>query len=174
MNINEKAIREGMAKANAIIEQRINAALYRLGMYYLQHAIDNKEYSNLTGNTITSTSFGLYKDYQLQQVIFISMKEAIRTKLIKGEWFDEPFDYDGNVRSFQGKIDTDAAYGKDLARDFLMQYRPLKPNAIVLTTGTEYSTYIENELDSNVLTQTRDEAKNTMIQMFNKNFERIK
>lgn len=172
MNINEKAIRDGIKKANAMIEQRVYATLYRVGMYYLQHAIDNKTYNNLTGNTITSTSFGLYKDYKLVDVVFISMKEAIRTKLTKGEWVSNFLDYDGNVREyFKANIDTDAFYGKDFSQDFLYQFKPTYPNSIVWTTGTEYSEYLEQEL--NVLQATATDAKNTKEQMFKLNFQRI-
>lgn len=173
MNVNEKAIRDGIKKANMMIEQRIFAALYRLGMYYLQHAIDNKTYSNLTGNTITSTSFGLYKDYKLVDVVFISMEAAIRTKLIKGEWVSNFLDYDGNIRtSFMATIDTDAFYGKEFSMDFLYQFKPEYANSIVWTTGTEYSDALE--LEWNVLQETADEVYNTKETMFRLNFEKIK
>lgn len=173
MNINEQAIREGMAKANAMIEQRMYAALYRIGMYYLQHAIESKTYRNLTGNTITSTSFGIYKDYKLIDVVFISMKEAIRTKLIKGEWVFDFIDYDGNLReSYMAAIDTDAFYGKNFSMDFLYQYKPKYPDSIVWTTGTEYSEALEINL--NVLQETADEVDNTKETMFRLNFEKIR
>lgn len=173
MNINEKAIRDGIKKANAMIEQRVYATLYRVGMYYLQHAIDNKTYNNLTGNTITSTSFGIYKNFKLTDIVFVSMKEAIRVKLIKGETVVNFLDYDGSVRErFTAPIDTDGFYGKDFSIDFLYQYKPEYATCIVWTTGTEYSDMLEDKW--NVLEETAKEVERTKEMMIALNFKKIK
>lgn len=173
MNINEKAFREGIKKANAMIERNMLATMYKVGMYYLQHAIDNKTYYNLTGNTITSTAFGIYKNFKLTDIVFISMKEALRVKLIEGETVINFLDYDGNVRErFTAGIDTDGFYGKDFSIDFLYQFKPEYASCIVWTTGTEYSD--ELEVKWNVLEDTAKEVKRTKEMMIALNFKKIK
>jgi len=171
---NREAILEGMKRFNAIVEQRYTAALYRLGLVFIEHAINNAEYANLTGNTITSIAFGIFKNHALTDVIFVNQKEAIRTKLIRGEVVSNFIDYDGNERKrFYAKIDTDGFYGKDTTMAFLYKFSSRYANSIVVTTGTEYSEFLDQELDLNVLTDTRDYVKADAFSLFLKNFKKI-
>lgn len=176
MNINEKAIREGMAKANAMIAERNIAALIALGNALLNDAEFSAEYRNLTGNTLTSLAFGLYQNFLLSEFILLENgKPAIRRKLVKGEVVGDFIDYDGNLRRvFSADIDTDGGWGTITSYQFLSAYKPPMATSIVITTGTEYSEYLEKELGLNVLTDTRDEARMRGRAMFLSSFNKIK
>ena len=176
MNINEKAIREGMAKANAMIAERVSVALLTMGEQLLSDAEISAEYHNLTGNTLTSLAFGLYDNFMLKEIILLDNgKPAIRRKLVKGEVVGDFLDYDGNLRhSFTADVDTDGGWGTSTSYQFLRAYKPLKPQSIVITTGTEYSEYLEQELGLNVLSDTRDEARMRGLSMFRNGFKKIK
>lgn len=175
MNVNEKAIRDGIKKANAIIADRVSLAFAEVGRELLQDAEGAREYRNLTGNTLTSLAFGFYQNYTLREIIFVeSGKPALRVKLDKGEIVSSFIDYDGNMRPyFKADIDTDGSWGATSTYQFLRQYKPLQPTAIVLCTGTEYSEYLERELGLNVLTDTYMEAKSRAFAMFKNNFKTI-
>ena len=105
-------------------------------------------FSNLTGNTITSFSYGIYINGELEQIGLYDGKEAIRTKLTKDEIFTG-VDYDGKYRKyFKATISTDSDYGKNTSINFLSNYAPKSKYAIVFTTGTEYSEFNKNIVDS--------------------------
>lgn len=79
--------------------------------------------------------------------------------------------YEGNPRAVTGRVDVDDLYGKDSSFDFLKSYKgfPNKSFGIVMTTGTEYSGYIESVHNLNVLTDTFQRAK----QILSKNLKPI-
>lgn len=172
---NKKAFEAGMRKANAIIADRVALAFFGLGRSLLDDAMVSAEYRNLTGNTITSLAFGLYRNFGLSEVIYLEgLKPALRVKLTKGETVYSFMDYDSNNRPyFRADIDTDGGYGEATSMRFLQSYRPKTAQGIVLTTGTEYSEYLEQELGLNVLTETRDVARSKALALFKANFKRI-
>ena len=176
MNINEKAIREGRAKFEAMLNERKAMAFITVGNALLNDAELSAEYRNLTGNTLTSLSFGFYENYNLKEFILLENgKPPIRRKLTKGEVVGDFLDYDGNVRSvFKADIDTDGGWGSSTSYQFLSGYKPQQSTSIVITTGTEYSEYLEQELGLNVLTDTRDEARMNGRVMFLNAFKKIK
>lgn len=172
---NKKAFEEGIKKANAIIADRVALAFFGVGRSLLDDAMVSAEYRNLTGNTITSLAFGLYRNFGLSEVIYLEgLKPAIRVKLNKGETVYSFIDYDSNYRPyFRGDVATDGGYGEATSMRFLQSYRPSTSQGIVITTGTEYSEYLEQELGLNVLTETKDKAKSIALSLFKKNFKRI-
>lgn len=126
------------------------------------------DFRNLTGNTITSLAFGVYDNGKVVSMGFNKhYPPAIRNKLIKGEEVFDFEDYDGNLRKYyRAKIVTDADYGKNTSIDFLQSYKPTGQFAMVFTTGTEYSEYLEQKLKLNVLTDGFEYARNTILQSF--------
>ena len=125
------------------------------------------KYPNLTGNTISSYSFGVYHNGNLIYYGKANVKDAIRNKLTKGEIFSG-ISYDGFfVKGYLATIETDRKYGSETAYQFLNQYRPNTRNfAMVVTTGTEYSAYLENVRHMNVLTGSIDYVESNFINSF--------
>ena len=95
------------------------------------------------------------------------MKQPVRVKLTKGETF-VGVSYDNQNRRFTGTIETDKGYGEASSFDFLKRYKSesRKGFEIVMCTGTEYSTYLENVLNADVLTGTFQRAQNTLFKNF--------
>ena len=176
MNINEKAIREGMAKANAMIHERAMDAISIVGEEMLMDASVAKEYHSLTGNTLTSLAFGRYDNFKLVEfVLFDADKPAIRRKFTKGDIVSNYRDYEGNVRDvFRATIETDEGWGTSTSVQFLRAFKPTYATSIVVTTGTEYSEYLEKVLELNVLTETEKEAKMSARNIFRNGFKKIK
>ncbi|MFT3994793.1 MAG: hypothetical protein QM660_10825 [Dysgonomonas sp.] len=128
---------------------------------------EQAEFRNLTGNTLTSYSYGIYLNGALQLMSYFNGKSAIRRKLKKGEIVRDFVDYDGNYRTyFQANIDTDADFGVNSASLFLQTYKPKAKYSIIFTTGTEYSAYLENVRDLNVLTEGFEYSKNAFLSSF--------
>ena len=147
-------------KLDLLIQERMNESFYRLGQWLIEDAELQAEYRNLTGNTITSIAFGLYKGGALDEICFIEGKQPpVRVKLRYRESVIDFLDYDGNVRSFlRAPVDTDGGFGRNTSAQFLLQYKPEYPDGIVICTGTEYSSFLETTLGFNVLTDTRESA----------------
>ena len=176
MNINEKAIRDGMAKANAMISERTMVALNLLGERLLMDASFEKEYTSLTGNTLTSLAFGRYENHRLAEfILFDADKPAIRRKFTAGDVVYNYRDYEGNIRhKFEADIGTDEGWGTSSSVQFLRAFRSSTPTAIVVCTGTEYSEFLEKVKDLNVLTDTEKEAEMSALSMFRNGFKKIK
>lgn len=142
MGINSTNMTKASKKFDAILVSVMYETLCDAGNELIEEALLTKEYGNLTGNTITSISFGLYIDGHLQDYLFIDgLREPIRTKLRRGEIF-KGTDYDGRERAFIGSIDTDGDYGYNTVGRFFSAHTPERPNSIVVATGTEYSIYL--------------------------------
>ena len=136
-------------------------ALVSLAHELIQSAEFEKEYMNLTGNTLTSYAVGIYKDGALIEIIQNSnLRQPVRVKLTRGEAVIGFTDYDGNFRKkFVGKVETDRGWGDDTSIKFLTSYDPpfrSSKTGIVMCTGTEYSEFLEMQ-GANVLTATRKE-----------------
>ena len=153
---NEVLFDEGIRKAKELVSGYIFDVL-------------TKCCEELTGNTITSYACGLFMDGRFSYFVCSgdSMKQPVRVKLTKGETF-VGVSYDNQNRRFTGTIETDKGYGEAFSFDFLKRYKSesRKGFEIVMCTGTEYSTYLENVLNADVLTGTFQRAQNTLFKNF--------
>lgn len=146
---------EGFALAKALIKAHLEANLIQLSVKLVHEAIDTRKYYNLTGNTVTSISAGVYCYGGLKEEISASdmMSPAVRPKLTKGEKASFK-SYEGDRVKFTGTVETDRGYGADSSHDFLKGFRtPTNGYAVVVCTGTEYSEHLERIKGMNVLTQ---------------------
>lgn len=150
----------GMNKAHDIIYNHIADILLDVCEAATTYAMYNhKGFKNLTGNTHTGYACGFYIDGVLKGYITSSEKapRPVRVKLRKGESFTTPPDYDGDDRTWgPAKVDTDGGYGDVYAIRFLEAHKPKnrKGLAFCMTTGTEYSEYLETARGADVLTGT--------------------
>lgn len=149
-------------KIERLLWERLYDALIKFGRWLILDAQMQQEYRNLTGNTLTSYAFGIYRNGMLQDIIFdTGIKPPIRVKFQKGEIVREFEDYDGNFRDPAGPypVQTDMGWGDETSITFLTQYEPPFRDGLVMCTGTEYSTFLENEWGFNVLTDTFNGVK---------------
>lgn len=156
---NSALIDAGMDKANSIIYNHISNLLMSVCDQSVVYAMTHhKGFLNFTGNTHTGYACGLYNDGKLVFVSFSADKDKppVRVKLTAGETaFLDP-DYDGRTRSYTGIIQTDRGYGRAYALRFLQSHKPKnnKGLSLCLTTGTEYSEFLEVVRHADVLTGT--------------------
>ena len=173
---NRQAFIDGKKILDNLTRERFLLALYQLGYMLIRDAEFQAGYRNLTGNTVTSLAFGLYVDGALSDVVTLDKESPLRTKLTKGDVLTNFVDYDGILRKrFYAEADTDGGYGYDTSLTFLKGYRIPKKwkYAIVVTTGTEYSEYLQNEYKLNVLGKTEIKAKTDGYKMFINSFKPI-
>ena len=166
-----------MIKAKKVIQNVVGSHIYnilaRVCDDLLADAVVSKEFQGFTGNTQTSYACGLYINGSLKYYVNQKMwsRSPVRKKIPKGVRVFLSKPYEGNARAVTGRVDVDDLYGKDSSFDFLKSYKGFSINSfgIVMTTGTEYSEYIESVHNLNVLTDTFQRAK----QILSKNLKPI-
>ena len=143
-----------VANIDDFIAEVILGNMERFGDKLIDNELPNQaEFRNLTGNTLSSYGYGLYYNGSVHLISLYEGEPAIRLKLRKGEILRNFEDYDGNIRNyFKADVDTDRGYGSETSYNFLANYTPESKFSILVTTGTEYSAYLENVLNLNVLT----------------------
>lgn len=167
---NAKTLKDGFAKGFRIIVNTIADSLVEAAYYLLVDAETNKEYHNLTGNTLTSYMCGVYVNGKIRKIVTMydadmGIDRPKRGKLYRGNGSGTVYveDYDTgkfiHVKKYN-LIDTDRDFGENTSRKFLMSYKT-KPNsvALVMCTGTEYSELLESIKKLNVLVQTYRNAE---------------
>lgn len=160
-NLNKSIFLQGMRTAKDKIYRVLMARLAKYGEYLLEDAQFRAEYTSFTGNTLTSLAFGVYENSQLTDVVFINgLQPAVHAKVQKGQTVYLSNPYDGAPRSVTGKVDVTDDYGIDTSVRVLEGLMPKGGNGIVVTTGTEYSDYLESVYNLNVLSDTYLEASN--------------
>lgn len=158
---NEKILNEGFSKGLAMIERTIMVSLHYSMVELVHTALFNKEYMGFTGNTQTSYTCGAYLNGVLVDVVSSSesLPQPVRRKIPFGKtvYLERP--YEGGGRARHGYVHTDRNFGADTALKFINSYRaPKKGFALVMTTGTEYSEFLEQEARLDVLTKTFKDA----------------
>ena len=159
---NARTLENGLAKALTIIEDTIYNSLLDAAERLLIRVATNRQFIGFTGNTQTSYACGIYMYGRLVGMVYQNnWKDAPRrAKVRKGHVVYLSNPYEGNPRLVEGKVDTGEAYGIETSTKFLESYNkaPKKGFALVMTTGTEYSVYIEQAMSLDVLTNTYQNA----------------
>ena len=165
---NRKAFDAGWKRAQRIINNYLYELVEHLCADLIDHALKEREYDGFTGNTQTSYACGIYHNGGLMGMVISgnSMKRPVRIKVRKGERVYLKNPYEGKARTVTGRVDVDGELGADSASDFLSSYKPfIKMGfSVVMTTGTEYSEYLENVRNLNVLTDTFKSSKGIMLE----------
>lgn len=160
-----KSAKNGTTLVNAILEYRENLLKVVLRNYIdmgseiISSALEKRKFLSFTGNTITSYMVGIYFKGRLDTVIRADsqLMRPLRLKVKRGEkaWLYYP--YEGTMRSVIGRVDVDSDFGSETSLKFLKSFQvdgDKYPLALVATTGTEYSSYLEDVRNLNVLTDT--------------------
>lgn len=162
---NAKTLRDGLMKARTIMRKHLEQQLREICEHILLQVPRFREYKGFTGNTQTSYTCGIYVNGNLVKNGIVRQPNwntrPLRRKINYGEWawLAEPYDVNSEPRSVQGKVPiTGLPLGAEESIRFLRSYHPASRIAIVMTTGTEYSEYLEEELGLDVLTNTFDYA----------------
>ena len=166
---NAKTLHDGLQKGYKMIVDYLYGQCYNLCERLLLEVPKHREFLGFTGNTQTSYACGLYVDGQLEGIIVQENwnQPPVRRKVQAGEWAWLRNPYEGRPRSVKGKVRVSGDYGQTTSFQFLKSYHAKKNHIqIVMTTGTEYSEYIEAVSGLDVLTGTYEAAKTILAQGF--------
>lgn len=159
---NKAALDSGFKKAKEIIFGHLYNQSIKLCDALVRDALNKREFVSFTGNTITSFACGIYVDGDLNYMVASgeNMAAPVHAKVQKGEYVYLSNPYEGEPRGVTGKVDIRYnASGMDTAFGILQGIgSPPKGISIVMTTGTEYSTYLEIVHDFNVLSDTAEKG----------------
>ena len=167
MDYNRKALDEGMKKARKLIYGHLYSIMRQNVATLLHKAALNREFQGFTGNTQTSYTGGIYVDGRLVEIIRESdyTQAPIMKKVQKGRSVYLKKPYEGSPRWMRAKVRVTNEYGQDAAIGFLQSYKgaPKKGIGIVITTGTEYSAYLETVRGLDVLTKTWEQTAEIIL-----------
>lgn len=172
MNNNAKVIENGFANALRAIEDVLFKSLADAADRLLVRVATTRQFIGFTGNTQTSYACGVYVNGKLEHVSVQRNWNAppIRMKIRKGQVVYRSHPYEGVPRAVKGAVDIETDYGLQLSLRQLEEYKaPRKGLALMMTTGTEYSVYIEQAMSLDVLTGTFREA----AQILNNSWKKI-
>lgn len=169
---NAKTLREGFKKAQAAIEGYMQEKMVESAIKLLLEVAKQREFQGFTGNTQTSYTCGIYFDGRLIKGGIIHQgvwtERPRRKKVQFGEYAYLKRPYEGRPRGVRGMVDiTSDRWGQHTAEDFLKEHKaPRGSLALVMTTGTEYSEYIEEVHGLDVLTGTYLQAMKILSSTF--------
>ena len=131
-----------------------------------------REFQGFTGNTQTSYACGIYVNKRCRRIILqTNWEEPPRiAKIPAGKFVYLENPYEGDARGVRAKrnIQTDGDFGQNTSVRFLLEYKDTPSNGwgLVMTTGTEYSEYLETVRGLDVLTGTAEEAISVIMNNF--------
>jgi hypothetical protein len=158
---NAKTLENGFAKGLRMIEDVLYNSLAEAADALLVRVATNRQFIGFTGNTQTSYACGVYVNGKLVHVsVQHNWNEPTRRmKVQKGKVVFLGNPYEGQPRAVEGKVDIVENHGLMLSLRQLEEYKaPSKGLALMMTTGTEYSIYIEQAMSLDVLTNTFKDA----------------
>ena len=172
MRDNAKVLENGLAKGFRMIEDVLVGSLISSIQQMFAELPMKIGYLGFTGQTQTSYMAGLYIDGHLRYIV--TQKEwtrrPVRGKIPKGKSVFLKNPYEGYARLRNGYVDWDNISGAATSLLFLRSYSaPRNRICIVVTTGTEYSEFLETMFNLDVLTRTFRDAPNIL----NSNWKKI-
>lgn len=169
---NFKTLEHGFIKGKQIMEDYLVNSLISSVQEMLRELPMLIGFVGFTGNTQTSYMAGVYIRGMLRYIVKEKEWTAnpVRGKIpYKSTVFLEN-PYEGRPRLRHGYVRIRDFSGSSLSQKFLQSYKaPKKGLAIVVTTGTEYSEFLEQMFNLNVLTATFQRAPTIL----NKNWKKI-
>lgn len=169
---NAKTLENGFAKGLRMIEDVLFNSLANAADALLLRVATNRQFIGFTGNTQTSYACGVYVNGKLEHVSVQRnwSQPPFRMKVRKGKVVFLGNPYEGRPRAVTGQVDIVENHGLVLSLKQLEEYKaPKKGLALMMTTGTEYSVYIEQAMSLDVLTNTFKDA----ARIINQNWKKI-
>lgn len=169
---NEKVLENGFAKALRMIEDTIVNSLIAAIQQMFAELPTKIGFSGFTGQTQTSYMAGVYVYGSLRYIITEKewTRNPVHAKIPKGKTVFLANAYEGHNKKRSGMVDIVNDSGRGLSLMFLRSYNaPKNGISIVVTTGTEYSEWIESVARLDVLTRTFKDAN----RIINRNWKKI-
>lgn len=158
---NAKTLENGFAKGLRIIEDVIVNSLIASVQQMLAELPRKIGYQGFTGQTETSYMGGVYIYGRLAYIITQKnwTTPPRRGKIPKGKHLYLANPYEGRARARTGYVDISNLSGAATSLAFLQGFSASgRGISVVVTTGTEYSVFLEQMFDLDVLTRTYKDA----------------
>ena len=154
---NQKVLENGFAEAFRMFEDTVVNSLIASMQQMFAELPQKIGYSGFTGQTMTSYMGGIYLNGRLRYIVTEKAwtRHPVRGKMPKdATWFlANPYEGENKIR--HGYVDITNPSGRALSLDFLQSYHaPSNRICAIVTTGTEYSTFLEEYFHKDVLTRT--------------------
>lgn len=174
MSSNKEILENGFFRGLNAIEDMIFKSLWESAVELLKYVgfiHPSQGWLGFTGNTQTSYACGIYLWGRLEGIITQdNWKEPVRRRMLKqGETVFLKNPYEGEPRAVTGTVTSSYNHGLNASLEFLQAYKmPKYTIGLVVTTGTEYSVYLEQARNADVLTNTFEKAKEVIPRNFKK------
>lgn len=158
---NKQVLANGFAEFGKAINKYVIDSLTDAAEELLIAVAKNRTFVGFTGNTQTSYACGVYVNGTCQNIILQQnwMQSPVRMKIRYGELVFLSNPYEGEARAVRGAVDVANEFGQDTSVRFLLEHKCPKDGwGLVMTTGTEYSEFLETIYGYDVLTATGEEA----------------
>ena len=171
---NARVLKDGFARGLKIIERTLQDSLHYAAEELVHRALQNRTYTGFTGNTQTSYACGIYVGGMLVEVVHSQsfQDRPVHLKVRHGQllYLEHPYEDSERGRARRGMVPVDGLEGIETSLKFLNSYKvPKKYVALVMTTGTEYSEWLEEYMHLDVLKRTYLEA----AKVLDKNWRKI-
>lgn len=166
---NKQVFANGFADFGKAINQYVIDSLTDSAEELLVAVARNRTFVGFTGNTQTSYACGVYVNGSCQNIILQQnwMQSPVRMKIRYGELVFLQNPYEGDARAVRGAVDVANEFGQDTSVRFLLEHKcPKEGWGLVMTTGTEYSEFLETIYGYDVLTATAEEAYSIISRSF--------
>ena len=155
-------IRKILQKA---VRESFVSAVRQYAPKVVEAADENREFVQFTGNTVSSYMAGIYHDGVVVDAVS-NETEPVRKKFQKGKRLYMRHPVEGDTRwiekkKYYGVAELVTDYGKELSEQTIEGEKPRGGTGMVVTTGTEYSGFLEKECDLDVLTDTYNQVRNS-------------
>lgn len=166
---NKQVLANGFAAFGKAINQYMIDSLTDAAEELLVAVAKNRTFVGFTGNTQTSYACGVYVNGTCQNIILQSnwLEPPRRLKVRHGElvYLENPYEW--IPRAVRGSVDVYNEFGQDTSVRFLLEHKCPKDGwGLVITTGTEYSEFLETIYGYDVLTATAEEAYSIISKSF--------
>lgn len=166
---NKQVLDNGFAAFGKAINQYMIDRLTDAAEELLVAVARNRTFVGFTGNTQTSYACGVYVNGTCQNIVLQSnwLEPPKRLKVRHGElvYLENPYEW--IPRAVRGSVDVDNEFGQDTSVRFLLEHKCPKDGwGLVMTTGTEYSEFLETIYGYDVLTSTAEEAYGIISKSF--------
>lgn len=169
---NKRALDYGFSAFKKAREEYILDCLEQSAVELLEVVAKHREFQGFTGNTQTSYACGIYVNKSCRRIVLQNNwnEPPRRVKIPPGKFVYLENPYEGDARGVRAirSVTNDGDYGQNTSVRFLMEYdsTPKEGWGLVMTTGTEYSEYLETVKGLDVLTGTAEEAASVIMRNF--------
>lgn len=154
-----KDVADIIKKARDLIYESVYLTLLDAAKVAVREAAETRVFQQFTGQTVSSYACGVYMQGKLVEYI-VNDSITVHVKIRENEAVRLENPVEGKARTVKGQVVVYNDSGVELSVDILTQMQSRfgrNDFGLILTTGTEYSIYLEKFRHLDVLSQMKKE-----------------